>query len=53
MIPLVCVVAYGTAVKNPTFAERFGFYTNFIGNPSLEPEESTSWELGIDKQLVN
>ena len=43
--------AYGTAVKNPTFAERFGFYTNFIGNPSLEPEESTSWELGIDKQL--
>ena len=43
--------AYVTAVKNPTFAERFGFYTNFIGNPSLEPEESTSWELGIDKQL--
>ena len=43
--------AYGTAVKNPTFAERFGFYTNFIGNPNLEPEESTSWELGIDKQL--
>lgn len=43
--------AYGTAVKNPTFAERFGFYTNFMGNPNLEPEESTSWELGIDQQL--
>ena len=43
--------AYGTAVKNPTFSERFGFYTNFIGNPNLEPEESTSWELGIDQQL--
>ena len=43
--------AYGTAVKNPTFSERFGFYTNFIGNPNLEPEESTSRELGIDKQL--
>jgi vitamin B12 transporter len=43
--------AYGTAVKNPTFSERFGFYTNFIGNPNLEPEESVSWELGIDKQM--
>ena len=44
--------AYGTAIKNPTFTERFGFYTNFIGNPSLEPEESSNWELGID-QLFN
>ena len=43
--------AYGTAVKNPTFTERFGFYTNFIGNPNLEPEESSSWELGMDKQM--
>jgi vitamin B12 transporter len=45
--------AYGTAIKNPTFAERFGFYTNFLGNPILEPEESTSWELGIDQQLLD
>ncbi len=45
--------AYGTAIKNPTFTERFGFYTNFIGNPSLEPEESTSWELGIDQILFD
>ncbi len=22
-------------------------YTNFIGNPNLIPEESTSWELGV------
>ena len=44
--------AYGTAIKNPTFTERFGFYTNFIGNPSLELEESSNWELGID-QLFN
>jgi vitamin B12 transporter len=45
--------AYGTAIKNPTFSERFGFYTNFIGNPDLEPEESTSWELGIDQELLS
>lgn len=45
--------AYGTAIKNPTFAERFGYYTNFIGNADLQPEESTSWELGIDQQLLD
>ena len=45
--------AYGTAIKNPTFTERFGFYTNFIGNPNLIPEESTSWELGVDRQVMD
>ena len=44
--------AVGTAVKNPTFTERFGFYTNFIGNPNLIPEESTSWELGADQLIM-
>jgi len=44
--------AVGTAVKNPTFTERFGFYTNFIGNPNLIPEESTSWELGADRLIM-
>ena len=45
--------AVGTAVKNPTFTERFGFYTNFIGNPNLIPEESTSWELGVDQEVMD
>ncbi len=44
--------AVGTAVKNPTFTERFGFYTNFIGNPNLIPEELTSWELGADQLIM-
>ena len=44
--------AVGTAVKNPTFTERFGFYTNFIGNPNLITEESTSWELGADQLIM-
>jgi len=43
--------SYGTAVKNPTFTERFGFYTNFIGNPFLQPEKSISWELGLDHKF--
>lgn len=42
---------WGTAVKNPTFSERYGFFTNFLGNPNLIPEESTSWELGLDQSL--
>lgn len=39
----------GTGQKNPTFIERFGFFPGqFIGNPNLEPEKSTSYEIGID-----
>lgn len=40
--------AYGTGVKNPTFTERFGYFTSFIGNPNLKPERSRGWEAGVD-----
>ena len=40
--------AYGTGVKNPTFTERYGYFTSFIGNPDLKPEQSRGWEVGID-----
>lgn len=42
--------AAGTGIKEPTFYETYatGFAT---GNPELEPEESTSFELGVDQQL--
>lgn len=39
----------GTGQKAPTFSERFGFFTNFIGNPNLKPEQSTGWDVGIDQ----
>lgn len=45
--------AWGTAIKNPTFTERFAVFGFFVGNPNLIPEESTSWELGIDHALLN
>ena len=45
--------AWGTASKNPTFTERFGYYTNFIGNPQLEPERSKNFELGFDMNFDN
>lgn len=47
----------GTGRKNPTFTERFGFFTSassgFVGNPDLEPEESTGWDIGIDKGFLD
>ena len=44
--------SYGKAIKNPTFSEIFGFTpASFIGNPDLKPEQSTSWEWGIETSL--
>lgn len=46
--------AAGTGVKNPTLSELFGFFDGvFIGNPDLEPEESTSWEVGFDQSFAD
>ena len=42
----------GTGAKNPTFTERFGFFTNFIGNPDLEPEESLAYEVGLSQSFA-
>ncbi len=42
----------GTGVKNPTFTELFGFFPgSFVGNPDLQPETSTSWEIGWDGRI--
>lgn len=48
---------YGTGGKSPTFVERFGFFTSasspaFAGNPSLDPEKSRGWEIGVDQELA-
>ena len=46
--------AYGTGVKNPSFAELFGFFEgSFIGNPDLKPEKSEAWEVGIDQSFAS
>ena len=40
--------SWGQGIANPTFFELFGFTPNsFTGNPNLQPEESTSWDLGL------
>jgi vitamin B12 transporter len=44
----------GTAVKNPTFTERYGFTPDtFIGNPSLDPEEDRSISLGVQQRIAD
>ena len=42
----------GTAFKEPTFFENYaeGFTR---GNPQLEPEESSSWEVGLEHALAS
>ena len=44
--------AGGRGIKEPTFFENYasGFAR---GNPDLEPERSTSWEVGIEQELVS
>jgi vitamin B12 transporter len=44
----------GSGIKNPNNFELFGFDpTSFIGNPSLKPEKSVGWDVGIDHYLLD
>ncbi len=45
--------AMGTGSKNPTFTELYGYSDSFIGNPDLQPESSSSWELGVDFNIAD
>jgi len=45
--------AVGTGYKNPTFTEMFGYFPGqFVGNPDLKPERSTSFDIGIDQEML-
>lgn len=44
--------SYGTGVKNPTFAELFGFFGNFVGNPNLQPEQSRGFDVGVEQTFL-
>mgnify|MGYP006274904819 FL=1 len=43
----------GTGQVNPTFIEQFGFSGDFVGNPDLKPESLSSWEVGIEQELLD
>jgi len=44
----------GIGQKNPTFVERFGYYPGqFIGNDELQPEMSTSYDVGVEQRFAS
>ena len=44
----------GTGSTNPTFYEQFGFNPAlFIPNPSLVPESSFGWDVGVEQSLFD
>lgn len=42
----------GNAFREPTFTENYssGFP---VGNPELEPERTTSWDVGVEQELLS
>ncbi|HEX6998855.1 MAG TPA: TonB-dependent receptor [Gammaproteobacteria bacterium] len=44
--------SFGTGIANPGFFDLFGFFPgSFVGNPALEPERSTSFDVGVERTL--
>jgi len=42
----------GSAFKEPSIRENYARSPFEIGNPALEPEESTAWEVGLEQGLL-
>ena len=42
----------GRGIKEPTALQSFSTSPFFLGNPELEPEESTSYEAGIEQRFA-
>ncbi|KAA8731646.1 TonB-dependent receptor [Acinetobacter qingfengensis] len=53
ILPLTSIYAnIGTAFKAPTLEHLYGSYGyDFYSNPNLKPEESTSYEIGLDQKF--
>ena len=50
---LVVRLAAGRAFKAPNLQEQFLDNPFILSNPDLEPETSTSWEVGLDLETAN
>jgi vitamin B12 transporter len=46
-------ISTGRAFKAPTFCEQFCNAAFVVGDSTLRPERSTSWEVGLEQQLVS
>jgi vitamin B12 transporter len=45
---------YATGIRAPSFVENFGDGSPFVvGDPNLKPEESESWEVGLDQPFLD
>lgn len=44
---------YGQGIKEPRFDQSFGTDPCDPGNPSLRPEQSHTWNAGLDQQLAS
>lgn len=45
--------SYGTATKNPTLFELYGFTPTFRPNPDLKPEFGRGWDIGLDQEFLD
>lgn len=46
--------SYSTGFRAPSLFELFGICCGeSLGNPDLEPEESDSWDIGLEQTLLN
>ena len=46
--------SFGTGISNPTFFELYGFFpSSFVGNPAIQPEQSQSFDIGFEQQLLD
>ncbi len=44
---------YGQGIKEPRFDQTFGSSACFPGNPSLRPERSKTWSVGLEQKLAS
>jgi outer membrane receptor protein involved in Fe transport len=44
---------YGQGIKEPRFDQTFGSNACFPGNPSLRPERSKTWSVGLEQKLAS
>ncbi len=45
--------SFGSAIKNPTVTDYFGWDSKYIGSPNLKPEKSLGGEIGLLIETTN
>lgn len=46
-------ISYGEGIIEPQFSQSYGSSPCSPGNPTLKPEESKTWNTGIEQKLAN